>query len=67
MKDLLSIFTSVHLIGVLKIHFEHKSTLKTFIISLGKPFFSIYLLENLISCLVIVMQVLIGWQIRNAP
>ena len=67
MKDLLSIFTSVYLIGVLKIHFEHKFTLKTFIISLGKPFFSIYLLENLISCLVIVMQVLIGWQIRNAP
>ena len=67
MKDLLSIFTSAHLIGVLKIHFEHKSTLKTFIISLRKPFFSIYLLENLISCLVIVLQVLIGWQIRNAP
>ena len=39
MKDLLSIFTSAHLIGVLKIHFEHKSTLKTFIISLKKPFF----------------------------
>ena len=39
MKDLLSIFTSAHLIGVLKIYFEHKSTLKTFIISLGKPFF----------------------------
>ena len=56
------------LIGTPKFHFELKPTLKTFNISIGKPyFFSIYLLENLMSSLVIVMQVLTGIQIRNAP
>ena len=47
--------------------FEINSTLKTFNISMEKPYyFSIYLLENLMSSLVIVMQVLTGTQIRNA-
>ena len=32
----------------------------------GTYYFSIYLLENLMSSLVIVMQVLAGTQIRNA-
>ena len=56
------------LIGTLKIHFELKPTLKTFNISIGKQyFFSIYLLENYLSSLVNVMQVLTETQIRNAP
>ena len=42
-------------------------TLKTFNISMEKPYyFSIYLLEDLMSSLVTVMQVLTGRQIRNA-
>ena len=41
------------LIGVFRTHFELKRTLKTFNFRIGKPyFFSIYLLENLMSSLV---------------
>ena len=66
--DLLSIFTSTPLIGTLKISFELKPTLKNFNVSLKKPyFFSISLLENLMSSLVTVMQVLTATQIGNAP
>ena len=44
---LFSIFTSTPLIGSLKIDFEINPTLKTFNISMEKPYhFSIYLLEN---------------------
>ena len=55
------------MIGTLKIDFEMNPTLKTFNISMEKPYyFSIYLLEDLMSSLVTVMQVLAGTQIRNA-
>ena len=55
------------LIGTLKIDFEMNPTLKNFKISMEKPYyFSIYLLEDLMSSLVTVMQVLAGTQIRNA-
>ena len=64
---LFSIFSSRPLIGTLKIHFEFSPTLKTFNISMEKPYyFSIYLLENLMSSLVTVIQVLTGTHIRNA-
>ena len=56
--ELFSIFTSTPFIGTLKIYFELRPTLKTFNVSIKKPyFFSIYLLENLISGLVIIIQV----------
>ena len=55
---LFSIFTSTPLIGTLEIHFELNPTLKAFNKGMGMAqFFSIYLLENLMSSLVIVMQV----------
>ena len=41
--DLLSIFTSTPLIGVFKVHFELKPTLKTFNISLGISYFLFHL------------------------
>ena len=64
---LFSIFTSRPLIGTLKIHFEPKPTLKTFNISMERPYyFSFYLLEDLKSSLVTVMQILTGTHIRNA-
>ena len=62
-----AIFTSTPLIGIFKIHFELNPTLKTFNISMGKQYFySIYLLEKLMSSLVIFMQVSNAMQIRNA-
>ena len=65
---LFSIFTSTPLTGTLKTYFELNPTLKTFDISIGKQYFySIYILENLMSSLVIVMQVSNAMQIRNAP
>ena len=49
------------MIGTLKIDFEINPTLKTFNLNMEKQlYFSIYLLESLISSLVIVMQVLVG-------
>ena len=55
------------MIGTLKIDFEINPTLKTFNINMEKQlYFSIYLLESLISSLVIVMQVLAGTYFRNA-
>ena len=41
--DLLSIFTSMPLTGVFKIHFEFKVTLKTYNISLGISYFFFHL------------------------
>ena len=66
--DLFSNFTSTPFIGVFKINFQLKLTLKAFNISIRKPyFFSISLLENLMLSLVTVLQVLTATQIRNAP